>query len=79
LSVLEPLVPFKDDPVDHRVFLHLDRHNTAIVADLDICEQFSREQVLQRLITRGLGVRLANCDPVGLDSSTRHFPSKIGC
>ena len=60
LVFLDPLVAFQQNPVDHRIFDHLDNHSAVIVADADILEQFRFEQILQRLVSRFLGGGLAD-------------------
>ena len=58
LVILDPLVAFKDDPVDDRVFLHIDHHSAIIFANGDIREQFGGVKILQRLVTARLRIFL---------------------
>ena len=60
LVFLDPLVALQQNPVDHRILDDLDNHRAVIVADADILEQFCFEQILQRLVSRFLGVGLAD-------------------
>ena len=57
LVFLQALIAFQNDAVDHRVLTDLDRQRARIVANLDVCEQLGREQVLQRLIEHFARVR----------------------
>ena len=52
--ILDTLVAFKNDAVHHRVFAHLNYNRAGVIANRDICEQFGRIQVLQRLVSRDL-------------------------
>ena len=59
LVFLETLVALKNDPVNDRVLLYLNRHSAIVVADLDVGEQLGRVEVFQGLIGRNLRIRLA--------------------
>ena len=59
LVVLDPLVPFQDDAVDHRVFSDVDDDVAALVANAGIREQFSRVKFLQRLVGCSLRIGLS--------------------
>ena len=60
LLFLHPLGAFDDDPVDHRIFLHLDDERAIVVADGGIGKQFGGIERLERGIERITIIAIAN-------------------
>ena len=63
LVVLEALVTFQNDAVDHRVLDHVDHHVAIFVRDRIAFEKLGRCKILERLVSRGGGVDVAGAHP----------------
>ncbi len=70
----QPIVAFQNDPVDDRIFDHLDHHVAAIVAHGGTGEQFGRVQILDRLVSGGLCVGFAGRQADIADDGLRFEP-----
>ena len=64
LVVLDALVAFEDDTVDHRIFGHRDDHVAVVVLDPRVGEQLGRGEILERLVSgnRRVGLTDAQVD-----------------